>query len=156
MAGGRPNAYDNKIQPYLREIGILRSQGVLYSQIAKMLHITESTLYKHKAYIEEFTESTKNGENQLIDELEATLYDLAKGNVVRKKTKIEYYPDGKVRSKEETEEQLAPNVAALIFSLTNLAPDKWNNKQEVNLAVNDDKSPTITEAVREQYEAHHK
>lgn len=152
MAGGRPSAYDNKIQPYLREIGILRSKGIVYGQIAKMLNIAESTLYKHKADIEEFTEALKKGNAELIDELEATLYDLAKGKVTRKKTKIEYYPDGNIRSKEETEEQLAPNVAALIFSLTNLAPDKWNNKQEVNLDINDDIAPSFNVVLREQHE----
>jgi hypothetical protein len=132
MAGGRPNKYDTHIKPYLRQLAILRSHGEEYDAIAKMFHIAPSTLYKHKAEVEEFSESLKKGDQLLIGELEATLYDLAKGNVVRSKTKIEYTPDGLIKSKEVTTENLAPNVAALIFSLTNLAPEKWRNKSDVS------------------------
>ena len=131
MAGGRPSKYDTHIKPYLREIRQLRAIGTEYSKIAQMLHIGETTLYKHKAEIEEFAESIKKGDNQLVDEMEATLYDLAKGKVVRNKTKINYSADGKILNREETTEELAPNLGALIFSLTNLAPDKWKNKQSV-------------------------
>jgi hypothetical protein len=131
MAGGRPSKYDTHIKPYLREIRQLRAIGTEYSKIAQMLHIGETTLYKHKGEIEEFAESIKKGDNQLVDEMEATLYDLAKGKVVRKKSKINYNADGKILNREETTEELAPNLGALIFSLTNLAPDKWKNKQSV-------------------------
>lgn len=153
MAAGRPSKYDTQLKPYIRYIGHLRKEGMLYKDIAKMLNIAESTLYKHKSEIEEFTEAIKKGNDQLIDELEATLYDLAKGRVVRKKKKIEYFPDGRIKSREETEEQMAPNVAALIFSLTNLKPDKWSNKQEVNLEVNDDVAPSLKETLKEAYES---
>lgn len=132
MAGGRPNKYDTHIKPYLKQMAILRSHGEEYSSLARMFNIAESTLYKHKSEIEEFSETLKKGDQILIDELEATLYDLAKGRVERKKTKIEYHPDGTIKSREETTEMLAPNVAALIFSLTNLAPEKWRNKSDVS------------------------
>lgn len=153
MPGGRPSKYDTHIKPYLREIRQLRAIGTEYSKIAKMLHIGESTLYKHKADIEEFVESIKKGDEQLIDEMEATLYDLARGNVVRKKVKINYNTQGEILNKEETTEQLAPNLGALIFSLTNLAPDKWKNKQEVNLESNDNIAPSFADIVKGQYES---
>lgn len=152
MAGGRPSAYDNKIQPYLREIGILRSKGIVYGQIAKMLNIAESTLYKHKADIEEFTEALKKGNAELVEKLEATLYDLAIGNVKVTKTKTYYDKEGNVKSKEVQEETLSPNLGALIFNLTNLAPEKWSNKQEVNLDINDDIAPSFNVVLREQHE----
>lgn len=153
MAGGRPNKYDSQIKPYIKQLGILRSNGMQYSDMAKFMNIAESTLYKHKAAIEEFTEAIKKGTDILVDELEATLYDLAKGNVIRKKTKISYDSEGKPTYKEETTEQLAPNVAALIFSLTNLAPDRWSNNQNVNLESNDEIAPSFSKVVRGKYEA---
>jgi len=152
MAGGRPSVYDTKIKPHLKSISILRANGTTFEELAVLLGVSNKTIYNYKNDIEEFLQSIKKGTDLLIDELEATLYDLAKGKVVRKKTKIEYYPDSSIRSKEETEEQLAPNVAALIFSLTNLAPDKWNNKQDVNLEVNDGIAPNFNDALREQHE----
>ena len=126
---GRPNVYDKRIQPFLREITTLRLAGTDYETIAKLLKIATSSLYKHKAYIEELLEATKKGNNGLIEKIEASLYDMALGRVKVTKTKTLYDSEGNVRSREETVETLAPNPVAVIFSLTNLAPEKWKNKQ---------------------------
>lgn len=135
---GRPSVYDQRIQPFLREITALRVAGVNYDVIAKMLKIGESTLYKHKAYIEEFLEATKKADGGLVEKLEASLYDMALGRVKVTKTKTYYNGDGSVRAKEEAVETLAPNPIALIFSLTNLAPDKWRKNQDTTPIPNDE------------------
>jgi hypothetical protein len=131
MAGGRPNKYITNIEPYLSEISILRSGGIEYEKIAKMIGIAPSTLYKHKLEIEEFSEATKKGTNILVEQLEATLYDLALGRVVKKKTKIIYDAEGKIRGSEVNEETMTPDNVSLFFALTNLAPDRWKHRQQV-------------------------
>lgn len=148
MAGGRPSVYDTKIKPNLREIKILRANGTSIEDIARIFNVSRKTIYNHINEVDEFLHTIKKGSDILVEELEATLYDLAKGKVVRKKTKINYDSSGNPLNKEETEEQLAPNVAALIFSLTNLAPDRWTNKQEVNLERNDDIQTSLKDELR--------
>ena len=124
MAGGRPNKYTTNIEPFLNEIRVLRVNGIEYHTIAKMLNIAPSTLYKHKDEIEEFSEYLKETDNIIVDKTEKTLYKLAWGEVKTTKIKTVYNSDGTIRTKEETTDVLAPNVAANIFILTNLAPDR--------------------------------
>lgn len=134
---GRPNKYITNIEPYLNEISILRSTGVEYDKIARMLNIAPSTLYKHKVEIEAFSESTKKGTDVLVDKLEATLYDLALGRIIKTKTKKAYDADGNFRIVEEVEETLAPDNVSLFFALTNLAPDRWKHRQQETIVPED-------------------
>lgn len=128
---GRPNVYESKVKPKLKIIAILKSNGVSMEEIASMIGVTRATLYNHMDEIDTLFDTIKSGNDVYVDKLEAKLSDLAMGNVKTTKTKIVY--DGNViRSKEVTEDTLAPNLGAIIFSLTNLAPDRWKNKQELN------------------------
>ncbi len=133
MAKGRPNVYETKVKPHKQAIVAMRAGGISYEEIAKLLNIAQSTLYKHKAEIEDLSEAIKNGNTILIDELEATMYDLAKGRVKVTKHKYKYDDKDTAYLIETTVEQLPPNLGALIFSLTNLAPDRWKNKQEISM-----------------------
>lgn len=128
---GRPNVYESKVKPKLKIIAILKANGVSMEEIASMIGVTRATLYNHMDEIDELFDTIKNGGQVYVEKLEAKLQDLALGNVKTTKTKIVYDGD-KIRSKEVTEDILAPNLGAIIFSLTNLAPDKWKNKQELN------------------------
>lgn len=136
MARGRPNVYEEKVKPHKRAIIAMRESGIDYTEIAKLLNVARSTLFKHRNEFEDLSDSTKKGDSQLIDKLEATLYDLALGRVKTTKTKIIYNPDNTIRHKEITEEQLSPDRVAVFFALTNLAPDKWKHKNEITLPDN--------------------
>lgn len=152
MAGGRPNKYDNQLKPYIEYIGILRREGMLYKDIAQMLNIAESTLYKHKAEIEEFSEIIKSSDDYIVEKTEATLYKAAWGEVKTTKEKVVYDSEGNIKSKEVTTDVLAPNVASMIFILTNKAPDKWSNTQTVTLDTNDNIAPSFSEVLKEAHE----
>lgn len=128
---GRPSVYESKVKPKLKIIAILKANGVSMEEIASMVGVNRATLYNHMDEIDELFDTIKNGGQVYVDKLEAKLSDLALGNVKTTKTKIVYDGD-KIRSKEVTEDILAPNLGAIIFSLTNLAPEKWKNKQELN------------------------
>ena len=150
MAGGRPNVYDTKLKPYLQQIRVLRQAGTEYKVIAKMLNIAESSLYKHKAEIEEFTETIKNGEDELIVSLEKSLYNLALGTYKQVKTKTVYDADKTtVRSYEVSEEYGKPELGSIIFALTNRAPDTWKNKREENISFdNEDVIPAFADVIK--------
>lgn len=153
MGAGRPNKYVTNIEPYIHEIRVLRENNVEYSKIAKMLNIAESTLYKHKAQIEEFAEYIKKGDETVIANYEKSLHSLANGTYVAVREKIVYEADKKtVRSYEVTKEYGKPELGAVIFGLTNMAPEKWSNTQTINLESNDDISPSFKEVVKKQYE----
>ena len=154
MAGGRPNKYDTNIQPYLREIQILRSNGVEYETIANMLNIAQSTLYKHKAQIEEFMESIKKSDEGLILELEKSLYSLAKGTYLQVREKIVYEGNTDViKSREVTKEYGKPELGANIFALINLASDKWKNKREETVVYDDENiTPSFEAVVQKNHE----
>ncbi len=132
MAGGRPNKYTTNIEPFIDEIRILRANGIEYDKIAKMLNIAPSTLYKHKAEIGEFSEYVKIGDDELIGQYEKSLHSLALGTYIAVKEKTVYEADRKtVKSYEVTKEYGKPDLGAIVFGSTNIAPDKWKNKQSV-------------------------
>lgn len=70
----------------------------------------------------------------ILEKLEASLWQRAMGYEVTE-TDTEYVceADGtlRVKSKKEKKKHILPDTAALIFALTNVAPEKWVNKQKV-------------------------
>jgi hypothetical protein len=66
--------------------------------------------------------------------LEATLWKRAMGYEVTE-TDTEYVTDAKgdkkIKSQKTKIKHIQPDTGALIFALTNVAPDKWVNKQKV-------------------------
>jgi hypothetical protein len=127
--GGRPSAYETRIKPNLKLIHTLRENGHSHEEIIEMLNIAKSTYYKHKREIEEFSHSLKNGDVELLEKLEHSLYDRALGKV--KKVVISTTVDHRGNeTKTERIEDVPPSDVALFFALTNLKGDKWKHKQE--------------------------
>lgn len=127
---GRKSAWETIIQPQLDRIVPLRRQGLTEEQVAKVLGIGYGTLRENKTEHPEFARALKKGKEVLIEELEASLYKIALGGYEVKTTKkyIEQGAEGKQKTKiEETSTIAQPNCGALVFSLKNLAPDKWKD-----------------------------
>lgn len=134
MAGGRPSVYNTRIAPHIEKIITLRAAGFLYDDIASMINVAPSTLYKHKLEIEEFSESLKNADDELITTLEHSLYSLAKGTYKQVRKKTIYEADGLTpKLVEVTEEYGKPELGAVIFALTNKDNDHWKNKQDFSM-----------------------
>lgn len=91
----------------------------------------------------------EQGTNGLIIECQNSLYKRALGKCVVRKKKTKYFfdPQGnRIKDSEEIiEETLPPDTGALVFSLTNLAPDKWRNRQ--NELSNVDIKQTLTDSL---------
>lgn len=101
--------------------------------------ITEETFsqwYKHKS---EFAERVKKAREEfratIVGKLEASLWKVALG-FETEETKVVFEADKegvpRVKRKEVTKKNYAPNVTALIFALSNMAPDTWINRQRVD------------------------
>lgn len=104
---------------------------------AEKAGIREGTFYEWMNSKDEFSECIKKAHEDfrqtIVGKLEATLYRKAQGYEVTE-TDTEYVNDKdgkpKIKSQKKKVKHIQPDTAALIFALTNLAPDKWQNKQK--------------------------
>lgn len=97
-------SYNTHVKPYLALVKSMRIDGEKEENIAKTLDIGISTWYKYKTEHIELREALKYSKEILIAKLEDTLFKQA----------------------------LKGNTTALIFSLKNLAPQKWGDKINVD------------------------
>lgn len=111
---------------------------------AERAGIREGTFYEWMNTKDEFSEAIKKAHEDfhetIVAKLEATLYRKAQGYEVTE-TDTEYVngKDGKpiIKSQKKKIKHIQPDTGALIFALTNLAPDKWKNKQKQEVEVTD-------------------
>lgn len=111
---------------------------------AEKAGIREGTFYEWMNTKDEFSEEVKKAHEEfhetIVAKLEATLYRKAQGYEVTE-TDTEYVngKDGKpiIKSQKKKIKHIQPDTGALIFALTNLAPDKWKNKQKQEVEVAD-------------------
>lgn len=103
--------------------------------------ITKTTFYEwlqdpDKA---DFADAIKNAKSEfkktIVDRLQKSLWDKALG-FSYEEMKTEYIRDPKtshivVKNQSVTKKRYPPDTAALIFALTNLAPDEWKNRQNI-------------------------
>lgn len=113
------------------------SQGVTVTAVAKNLHMSKQTLYKHlKAHLKydeaDGLDALKNIRKPKVEVLENSMYNSAQGGIVKMKKyvkckHIEYDNGKKAREWEtveevEVEEYIKPDTTAGIFLLKN-----WGN-----------------------------
>jgi DNA-binding transcriptional MerR regulator len=129
---GRKSKYEDYVEPYLDKIAYWRKDGLTEEQIASKLHIAYSTLKEYKNRYSALMAALKTGKEDLIAELEKSLYKRGMGFEYEEvKTYVEKDDTGKEKKKiEKTKKFLAPDTGALIFALKNLRSDKWKDKIE--------------------------
>ena len=132
---GRKNKYETHVKPYIDKIKMWKRDGYHEEQIAKMLGVAVSTFNLYKKSHSELSDTLKTGKEDLIADLEKTLYQKAKGVEYEEvKTVIEKDGQGKDKKKiEKTKKWIPPDTTALIFTLKNLRPDKWRDQQIIEL-----------------------
>lgn len=107
----------------------------------KKAGIAEGTFYKWINLHDELKEAVKKAKEEfratITGKLEASLWKKAIGYEVTE-TETEYVSDkdGKPRIKcQKTKvKHIAPDTGALVFALTNVAPEEWINRQKVDVA----------------------
>lgn len=113
------------------------TEGEIPKKACEFAGISQDTYYRWLKEYPEFSEAIKKAketanENR-VAKLEASLYKRATGYEAKEvRSELAANPMGGapiIVKKTVTEKHVAPDTAALIFALTNLAPDKWKNKQ---------------------------
>ena len=132
---GRRSLYPTKVEPYFEEIKKWRKEGQTEENIAKLLGIGYRTFNDYKVKYPQLVQVLKVSTNSLVEELEETMFQMALGKRTVTETEkiIQKDQNGKQTTKiREVTKEIPPHPTLLIFSLKNLAPDKWNDYAVVN------------------------
>nr|DAM96581.1 MAG TPA: terminase small subunit [Caudoviricetes sp.] len=117
--------------------------------------VKEKTFYQWRAEKSEFADLVRKAHEKyretLQHKLENALWKKATG-YTEMETETEYTQDKDgnmiVKRKKEREKSYSPDTAALIFALCNIAPQKWQNKQNIQ-------SEDITDKPKEELNEYH-
>ena len=132
---GRKSKYADTASKILELI----AQGATYREACLETGISEMTFYKWMSDRKEFSELIKKAEAEklenMVSGLEKSILKKANGYKITEKRAEYVEVNGSVRCVKKiiTEKDVAPDIGALIFLLTNLAPEKWQNKQKQEL-----------------------
>lgn len=111
--------------------------GLTDKQISEKLGISESTLNKWKHDYPIFSESLKNGKEEPDQLVEASLFKRATGYENDKAVKIFMPASAEAPIYAPYTEQIQPDVTACIFWLKNRRPDRWRDKQDLDVNIKD-------------------
>ena len=137
--GGRPTKYkpENAEQAYK-----LVCEGFTDKKIADFFKVGEKTVNNWKKKHPEFLQSLKRGKDEFdSDVIEKSLVKRASGYQYKEVTKaISKEPDpntGKVKivTIKEVTKEVAPDPTSMIFWLKNRRPDRWRDKQSIEVGV---------------------
>lgn len=124
----------NDITRWVRENGLIEYGGATLISLCRHFGISDRTFQrwmKRKDFAEAINSAKQHFADNLERDLVASLAKSAKGyNYVKRKTEYTSDKNGNPVIKKQTTEDVdvQPNVGAAIFLLTNIAPDRWQNK----------------------------
>ena len=136
---------------WVRENGLMDYGGATLTDFCKAMSIDDQTYYRWLGKVE-FAEEIKKAKEAFRDSLEKdivrSLANAAKGYEYDQVTTEYTDVNGKPRIKKQVKKnvRVEPNVGAAIFLLTNLAPERWKNRQQQEVKVGDAKPMTMQEA----------
>ena len=108
--------------------------GLTDEQIATNIGVTTTTLYDWKKKYADFSDALKKGKETSDYEVENALFKSATGYEYEERKEVQEVVDGVMRKRVEiTRKQVPPNATSAIFWLKNRKPDKWRNKQEIEV-----------------------
>lgn len=109
--------------------------GLIDEQIATNIGITTTTFYDWKKKYADFSDALKRGKETSDYEVENALFKSATGYEYEERKEVQEVVDGVMRKRVEiTRKQVPPNATSAIFWLKNRKPDKWRNKQEIEIS----------------------
>lgn len=136
---------------WVRENGLIDFGGATLTDFCKAMGIDDMSYYNWMKRAE-FSEAIKNAKEAFRESLEKdivkSLANAAKGYEYDQVTTEYTDVNGKPRIKKQVKKnvRVEPNVGAAIFLLTNLAPERWKNRQQQEVKVSDVKPMTMQEA----------
>ena len=134
MAGGRPSKYDEKLHPRLAKAYAMA--GLTDAQMAEELGIALATLKNWKNDFPEFMAALTEGKEGPDGRVEDSLFRRAIGYSLEVEKPMVVSDGAQVGSHVEVvkyREKVPPNVTAQIFWLKNRRPDRWRDKQDIQV-----------------------
>lgn len=126
----------NDIMRWVRENGLKDNGGATITSLCRHFGIAEMTFgrwMQKKTFADAINSAKQHFEDNLERDLVQSLARAAKGyTYVKRKTEYTSDKNGNPVIKKQTTEDVdvQPNVGAAIFLLTNIAPERWVNKQQ--------------------------
>ncbi len=137
------------IAEWVRLNGLKDYGGATYTSLCKHFCIELNTFkswMKKKEFKAAIEEAKAAFEQELEHDIVVSLAKAAKGyKYVKTKTEYVTDKDGKTRDARKTTEEIdvQPNVGAAVFILTNIAPERWQNKQNQFAEIQGDLSLSV-------------
>jgi len=120
--------FNEKLIPVIKNLAY---RGNTYSEISELLDITEKTLARWRKGSEELRLALEEAQGCAIGKAEEALFKRAVGYSC-KETKTHLTKDGLVKTKTVVK-NYPPSEVALKYYLGNKDPEKWKEKQEIDL-----------------------
>ena len=137
---GRPSKYNSALMPKLAEM--MARMGMIDKDMAVYIGIAESTFHKWKKDHPEFADALTIGKEEPDGKVEAALYTTALGTtydeITQQRKPNPETGEEVVTGTVLTRRHVAPSVAAQIFWLKNRRPDRWRDKQELDIDMEND------------------
>lgn len=126
-----------KYEYWLTPEGLLKLEGwardgLTDEQIAENMGINKATLYRWKEKYCDICDTLKRGKEVVNFQVENALLKRALGYEYEEVS--EKYESGTLTEKKVTKKQVVPDTTAQIFWLKNRRPDKWKDKQDVQVS----------------------
>jgi len=128
MAGGRPTKFTKEIKKQIKSLVLL---GLTDKQVAEGVGVCEDTITNWKKDHPKFFVSLKDWKDEADRKVEKSLYERACG-FSHEETKV-MMQDGEIIDHKITKHH-PPDPTSMIFWLKNRHPDRWRDKQEVELS----------------------
>ena len=153
--GGRPTKYkpENAEQVYK-----LSREGFTDKKIAEFFKVGEKTVNNWKKKHPEFLQSLKTGKDEYDSDLvENSLAKRASGYQYKETTRtMSKEPDpntgkAKIVTIKEVTKEVAPDPTSMIFWLKNRRPERWRDKQSMDLGFNAETLNAILSGLPDEY-----
>lgn len=137
---------------WVRKNGLIDFGGATLTDFCKAMGIEDQTYYRWLDKVE-FVEAIKKAKEAFRSTLEndivKSLANSAKGYEYEQYTTEYTDVNGEPKIKKQVKKNIRvePNVGAAIFLLTNIAPDRWKNKQDSTVSVKEDNEPIQIEII---------
>jgi hypothetical protein len=144
---GRKSLYDPAMNPQVKEWS---KQGLIDTEIAKLLGIGKSTFYEWQNKHPEFSDALKEGKQIADMEVEQELWGKCHGQmIIERKEKV--LRDGTIVTVQE--ERFVPaSDTAIIFWLKNRKPEMWREKQQIEHSGSMDISVSVSHLTDDELE----